>query len=205
MTRSLRSAAMAAAAAVALGVLSGCGAGTNAQTLLVEGGGGANLTVGSLALRNVLLVGGGEEGDSAALVAGMVNQSNEPERLTGLSIAGATIETTLPANGIAIPPRELASVGSVDGPYVTLYSEPGQLPLGRFVELTMQFENAGAVQLRTLVQDSVGPYATVSPSPRLEPTPTTVAPTELPVETESPGATPEETLDASPEASPTAG
>jgi hypothetical protein len=205
VTRSLRSAAMAAAAAVAFGVLSGCGAGTNAQSLLVEGGGGENLTVGSLALRNVLLVAGGEEGDSAALVAGMVNQSDDPERLIGLSAEGLTVESTLPAGGIEVPPRELVSIGSAEGPYVTLYSEPGGFQSGRLVELTMQFEQAGAVQFSTLIQDSVGPYATVSPSPRPIPTPTEVVPTEPLAETESPGATPEETLDASPAASPTAG
>jgi copper(I)-binding protein len=212
VTRTLRRATLAAATVFAVGALAGCGVGFNAQTNLVKSSEGAEARAGDIVIRNAQLVSGGPDGSTAALVVGLVNEGETADALTDIRVNGGTAggtaggtttgtgatESTLPPGGLELPPGELVSIGSQNGPSVMLRTAPGTLPAGSFVRLSLNFRTAGLVQLTVVVQDRVGPYATVSVSPPaggLTPGDTgTPAPTESP----SPPATPAETPSPTP-------
>jgi len=200
VTRTLRRARLAVATVVVLGTLVGCGAGFDAQTSLVEGPEGTQADVGAILIRNALLVATGDDHSTAALVVGLVNKGPEADALAAVKVGdgATTTESTLPANGLELPPGELVSIGSQIGPAVMVRTEPGVLAPGEFVELTLAFRRAGSVKILVPVQDRVGPYATVPASPF----PTETA-TPSPVGTPSPTGSPSPAAPPSPTATPT--
>lgn len=160
-------------AAAAL-LLAGCGAGFDAQTGLVQGGIGAQAEVGQVNVLNVLLVAPAEEGGesnegqtAAALVAGVVNEAEEADRLVAVSLpeADGEVPSTLPPGGVELPTDRLVSFNSESGQPLTILGPSDLLRLGTTVQVRMSFERAGDVTVPAVVYAAEGDYAEVSPQP----------------------------------------
>jgi copper(I)-binding protein len=197
VTHTLRRVRLAVATVIALVALAGCGTGFDAQTDLVQGPEGTQAETGNVLIRNAQLVVATADGATAALVVGLVNKGTEPDTLTEIKVGGGatTTESTLPINGLELPPGELVSVGSLTGPSIMVRTDPGELAPGSFVQLTLGFRVNGEAQISVPVQDRAGPRATVPVPPF--PTATTPGPAGTPGPTESPSppaaATPQST------------
>jgi copper(I)-binding protein len=194
VTRIVRRATLAAASVVVLGTLAGCGTGFNAQTNLVEGPQGTQAEVGAVLIRNALLVADEDDGSLAALVVGLINQGDSTDALTEVKVGDSTAptESTLPAGGLELPPGELVGVGSESGPSVTLRTTEGAVVVGDVVQLTLNFRDAGPIEISVPVHGRAGAYATVSVSPFPMETATPV-PTGAAGTPQSPGANPSPT------------
>lgn len=159
MSRRSRRGTLAAVLALALAPLAaGCAAGFTASTNRpYTPADGAVGDVGSLKIRNVLVVSGGEQA-GAVVVGSIVNDGTEPDQLTSLRVGEE--EAALP-DSAEVPPGAVLQLGP-GGEDVTL---PGGFEPGVFVDLTMSFRNAGEFTERVLVQEPAGAYATVTPPP----------------------------------------
>lgn len=150
-----------------VGLVAGCG--LDAQLLKpynpVDG---ANLDVGedgTLKVRNLLVVSTAEgEGYLSATIV-----SNAAERLTGATVAPQTLEGTA---GQAVPATFPAPVELAPGSLVVLTNQPlitveaPELQAGGSATVVLQFAQAGPVTLNCPVVDgTVPPWTTVSPSP----------------------------------------
>ena len=183
-----------AATAVALtGVLAGCEAGYQAPTQQWhQPTEGAGVQKNGISIRNVFVLGAAPAGQLAAgsdagLFLALANNTNRPDKLTGITASAATALVQLP-NDSAV---DLAPNSSVlltgPQPEVVLRDLTKALPGGSWITVTLSFQNAGNVTLSVPVMPAAEYYQTFSPAPA--PTPTaspTPAPT--PSGTATPGA-----------------
>jgi copper(I)-binding protein len=200
---SRRMAVLAAAGAVAVvPMLSGCGAGSTPQsampTQLTEG---VNVSVpqGSatpqVLIRNLFVLGPGPgaslaAGGAAPLYGTFINQVQErPDKLVGVS-SPAFQQAAVAGGGLDLPAatdaggRAVSLAGTpAQPPPVALRGLTGPLRGGEHIQLTLQFQNAGSIQLTVPVvpkQHEFATFATVptdSPSPTGSPTGNTSTPT----------------------------
>jgi copper(I)-binding protein len=140
--------------------LSACSAGQVTQTATQERDKvGAMGQVGDLTLRAVQLEsprgGSYDRGDDAELRMVIVNNSEEPDALVGISGEGfADVEFDAGSSAsdaeIEIPGDSMVTIGG-DGASVTLTDLDEDLTTGQHLRLTFDFENAGEITLPVTV------------------------------------------------------
>ncbi|HET6625531.1 MAG TPA: hypothetical protein VFG63_04015 [Nocardioidaceae bacterium] len=155
----LRRSIAAAAVALAVPVVSSCGSNFQPPTDQVyQPGVGANDRSGQVDVLNALIV-SGEDG-SGTVIAGLVNNNtDEPDKLTSVSGAGADRSISVSSSGaqVEIDPDgfyQLADKGEIS---VT----GDQIKPGRFVELTFSFENAESIDIDVPVVANTDEFADV--------------------------------------------
>jgi hypothetical protein len=112
---------------------------------------------GTVEAFNVLAV--TDDQGSGTLVASLINQGDEPDRLTAVDVqAEGDRQVTAQLRGpVDLEPKELVLLH--EGPSVTLAGDG--LEAGYFMTLTMEFERAETVTLRIPTETNGGPYADV--------------------------------------------
>jgi copper(I)-binding protein len=170
VNRALRAATMGALLLSPI-ALTACSAGQVTQTATQDRDkAGPQAEVENIVLRSVLLEypssGRYEEGDDAELLAAIVNTGDEPDTLIsiegdafdGVRVLGADVDAVSDARGFAtelnieIPRDDTVFLGG-DGPTVLLEDLAESLTTGQSIELTMNFELAGAVTVQALVDN----------------------------------------------------
>jgi periplasmic copper chaperone A len=155
-----RPAAAAPALALALGlVLTGCGAGFDAQTYQERTvADGANAAVGPIAVRNLTVRPGDDDGilsagDDAEVRLTLTNDGGEEDRLVEASSPLAESvdlvegEDQSTVQSVDLPP--LGTTGTQNGLLLRSLSE--EMRPGRYVEVTLRFERAGEVTVQAPV------------------------------------------------------
>ena len=129
---------------------------------------GAEGDAGSVAVRNVVIVLGPQDSNSATVVLTAVNGSSTADALTGVEVEDTQPSSTYITGGqVALPPRQTVSVGYSGNSHVNLYDyEPAA---GRLVPVTLVFRDNGRLLLSVKVVPPTGPYASVAPSPSAAP------------------------------------
>jgi len=197
--------AIAGAFAV-LPAVSACGAGNDPQTAkptqLTEG---VNLTTkNGVAVRNLFVLGppSGQQlatGSAATVYGSVVNDSSDgqPDRLIGIAAPGAAQGGQIQGGAIDLPYQSLVRLGMATqagftSPLLTLQSLTTPLTGGETIQLTLQFERAGALQAPVPVVARDGDFTTYAPAPAKPsaPAPATPTPSATPTGSASPLATP---------------
>jgi len=142
--RAGRSAAAVVVAVLALLTLTGCGAGIEAQTdQSLDPSNGVDTSIGSIQVSNLLVL---TTGDGAELSAGLVNNGDAPDQLTGVTVETAPpVTLTAP---IDVPPDTNVSIGT--GDTRIFLHDFGGAP-GQLVKVTMTYRDAGVLATQTLV------------------------------------------------------
>ena len=170
MNRALRAATMGALLLSPI-ALSACSAGQVTQTATQDRDkAGPQAQVENITLRSVLIEyptsGRYDQGDDAELRAGIINTSDEADTLLtiesdafeGVRAIGGDTNAVSDASGfsteldIEIPRDETVFLGG-DGPTILLENLSENLTAGQSIELTMTFEQAGAVTVRASVDN----------------------------------------------------
>ncbi|MFL6240147.1 MAG: hypothetical protein ACJ735_11715 [Actinomycetes bacterium] len=144
-------------------VLAGCGSGRNAQVLqerTVVNGANADLPTGTVQVRNVYATPTDvtqaqvPAGGSVDLHFHVFNQGDQPELMVASSPA-LLAGTGVVAGAVTVPPHTSLWVG---GPGSAVTGTITQLPeavwVGTYVTLTLEFNNAGHVDLTVPVEDA---------------------------------------------------
>lgn len=174
-----RPSATATVSAAALGVallLSGCAAGMISQTAqqvaAIDGG---NATVGTMAVRNVLLAtppaANYPPGAEIPVLAVLANDGFNPDALTAVSTPAGQVK--LSPEKIVVPPRSLVQLTGEGPQGIKLSGGQRALCYGRSIPFTFSFEKAGQVTLNVTLQTPVtrtGTRTTIEILPA-EPTP----------------------------------
>jgi hypothetical protein len=164
------------AAAVLIPALAGCEAGNNAPTLnWHQPTDGAGTVIGSIAIRNVFVLGGPvtgtlAAGKSAGLFFALVN-SGQPDTLVSITSPGTAKSIALPGGHITLGSQQAVLLDGPE-PKAILDGLSHALPSGSFIRMTMNFQNAGSVTLDVPVLPQALYYSTFSPVPSPAPTPT---------------------------------
>jgi copper(I)-binding protein len=166
-----------AAAAALIPVLAGCEAGNNAPTLnWHHPTDGAEAVIGSIAIRDVFVLGAPANGSlaagtSAGLFLALVN-SGHPDTLISVTAPGAAKSVVLPGGLVRLATDQAVLLNGPQ-PKVTLDGLTRSLPGGTFIHVTLTFQNAGSQTLNVPVMPQGQAYATFSPAPT--PTPSATA------------------------------
>ncbi|HSK25277.1 MAG TPA: hypothetical protein VK894_00015 [Jiangellales bacterium] len=162
-----RPAALAAIAALLVLALAGC-AGSDSIRLQTQdfytAGDGVNAQAGDLGIRNLLLVatetgGDGQTPVPATVLATFANPTTEPDRLLEVRVGESSAQPD--GGGLEIPARGYASLGVEDD---RLQIEGDGIIPGRFVLVTLVFEQAPETTVRALVALGEGVYADAAPT-----------------------------------------
>ena len=177
LARRLAVGTIAVASALAL---AGCAAGNTATSRKdYAPGDGLIGTSGPVRALNVLVV-GSEGSTDGVIVMTLSNRGPGKEQLRGIQASSGTVElngpTTIPDGG--------ALRFSNDTPTTAVLRGMDVKP-GAAIELTLDFDQADPIRLRTVVMPADGDYTGITPS--ASPTPT---PTETPTATETPSPSP---------------
>jgi copper(I)-binding protein len=181
--------------------VSACGAGEDPQTAqptqLTEG---VNVTTrNGVAVRNLFVLGPppGQQinpGSAATVYASVVNDSADaqPDRLVGISAPGVAQATRIQGGGIDLPYQRLVRLGvaspaGITTPLIILQGLATPLSGGESLNLTLQFEKAGALQVAVPVVPRDGSYTTYAPAPVTTPSAAPSATEAAPSAAESPG------------------
>ena len=187
--RSRRTIAVLGGVAVAA-LASGCMVFNPVQTdVPYEPADGVSAEVGDLAVRDLLLVGGG--GQAAVVSGGVINLGTEPIR-----VQVVPQEQAGPGGGseIQVGPREQVNLAEQGLQFEALAAEPGTI-----VPVAVTAQPGGTTIVDVPVLAATGPYATMTAAPAA--TTTTATATES--ATESPTETPTETATETNTGSPT--
>lgn len=154
----------AATAVVAAAVLSACSTGfgaTSVQPYAPSDGILANS--GDLRILNALVV-SSSGGTTGVLSASIVNRGTRPDKLTGVTSPDGTVDFTGDAT---VTPKSAIRLGADTKASATMTGLT-KLP-GEVITLTLTFQRADPVTLRTVVVAATGEYATVTPAPTASP------------------------------------
>ncbi len=185
----------AAALVLTLGPLAaGCGVDFSSGTTQIHPDNPSG-QVGDIKVQNVVIVANDDQ-EQALLSMAIVSNGATADALTGVEVAGAR-EARVTGGRLEVPAGGLVIVGAGDGPSVTVTRNDDKPALGDFAQLTLNFEQAGQLQVQAPVVAATGPYASLTPRP----TPT---PTSSPAGGETPGRTPGGTPGGSPTETPPA-
>ena len=146
--------------AMSLLLLTGCGAGPNAQTRLInQVTDGVEKKVGDIKMLHMLLV--KQSDGSAVLVGTVVNNGDNPDLITNMTVNGIPAQIA-PATLLITPQTPLIFAGDSANALAVF---PGlNVKPGRHVTMEINLRNAGVVTLETLVRDRVGEFANVGPT-----------------------------------------
>ena len=148
--------------------LSSCAAGTDAMTgqarTTTNSAAGA---VGTVALRNVYVVGPAQRGGTAQVISAFFNDGAHDDEIIGVSSPGA--ETGRP------PSSPVLSAGGhniyiADGTAPALFGLKSDLEIGSRIEVTFTLEKAGSVTLQAPVEPAApGAWRAPAPTPTATP------------------------------------
>jgi hypothetical protein len=152
-----RTKALAAAAALlAVPALSACGTNFDAQTDQVyTPADGENSRDGSVAVLNALIV--SDSPGSGRFIAGLVNSSSsEADTLEGVEGVGDSAEVTFSIEGgdTEIPPGGSLQLADDDSAMVAASGSEEVLAPGKFVRVSVSFENGDSTELNVPVLSS---------------------------------------------------
>jgi hypothetical protein len=143
---------LSCAAALAV-TLSACGAGFDAGTNQVRRvTNGSDGNVGSVAVRNLLLLQDGASPPTTSLTGAFVDNSDQIDQLTGVQVAEAGAITLDP---ITVPARGIVTPGSGDHPAINV--PDATFRPGRNIDVTLTFKNSGQLTMSVLVMLPNGP------------------------------------------------
>jgi hypothetical protein len=150
----------AALIAATLLLLTGCGAGPNAPTRLIQQvTDGVEARIGDVKLLHMLLV--KQSDGSAVLVGTVINNGTGPDQITRLSANGISGQIS-PMNLIIKPDAPLIFAGESANALAVF---PGlNVKAGEHVNLEVALSGSGVVVLETLVRDRIGEFANVGPT-----------------------------------------
>jgi copper(I)-binding protein len=137
--------------------------------------------VHGISIRNVFVLGGSlttnlQAGQSAGLFLALINNNSKPDTLMSITAKGTAASVTLPGGSVAINPQKSVLLTG-PAPKVILTDLTRPLTGGSFINVILQFQNAGRVTLSVPVMPRAQYYSTFSPAPSAAPTPTpTVSP-----------------------------
>ena len=158
--RGTRALLAAAAAASGIVLIAGCGSGFGAQAeQKYQPADGVDVTQGSVRVLNALVVAPPDGGDGVVSMT-VVNQGTTPDQLTSVTSRQGQVETA-PATQIA--PQQAVAFSADSSPVWTirgLTSKPGS-----YVDLTLNFAQAGVVDVKTVVVPATGFYASITAAP----------------------------------------
>jgi hypothetical protein len=133
--------------------LSACGAGFDAGTNQVRRvTNGSDADIGSVAVRNLLLLQDGASPPTTTLTGALVDNTDETDQLTAVKVAEAGPITITPIN---VPARGIVTLGSGQTPGITV--PDATFRPGRNILVTLTFKNSGELTLSVLVMLPNGP------------------------------------------------
>ncbi|MCW2602194.1 MAG: hypothetical protein JWN61_329 [Pseudonocardiales bacterium] len=168
--RASRFAALAGAAVLVTGMLAGCGAGQISETAVQHPTvGGSNADLGEIALRNMQIqapeAGSWATGDTVALTLTIVNNSDSPEDLTGITTEAAQ-KVLIFADGAEylsyLASQTTAATTAAATPTAAAPGAPSASPSNSGVSAAPSPTTAGATQTPTGSKSN--PNQTVDPS-----------------------------------------
>ena len=174
----------AGALALLMPAIAGCEAGNGAPTLEFHAASaGTQTIVNGIRITNVFVLGAPAgstlpAGSSASLFLSLFNDGTTADTLESASAAGAA-SVTLDGAPVALPSETPVNLTGPQ-PSAVLNNLSSPLASGGYVKVTLQFKNAGPVNLQVPVQPQSFYWSTYSPAPSAAPTgaaPTGVAPT----------------------------
>jgi copper(I)-binding protein len=177
----VRRAVATAVVVIATAALSGCGSSFNAQTdQIYQPAVGSNNRESQVYVLNALLVTGGTNG---ALVAGLLNEADTDDVLTGVTAKasnGNDLTATIVGDQVPLPSRSLVRL-SQDAEVAISGTDAAELGAGGSISVTFTFQNADPVTLDAPIEAREGPYADVPlPTPSASSTPAPSTPTQSP-------------------------
>jgi copper(I)-binding protein len=177
----IRRAVATAVVVIATAALSGCGSSFNAQTdQIYQPAVGSNNRESQVYVLNALLVTGGTSG---ALVAGLLNEADTEDALTGVTAKannGNDLTATIVGDQIPLPSRSLVRL-SQDADVAISASDAAELGAGGSISVTFTFRNADPVTLDAPIVSKEGPYIDVPlPTPSVSSSPAPATPTQSP-------------------------
>ena len=159
----------AGALALLVPAIAGCEAGNGAPTLEFHAASaGAQTVVNGIKITNVFVLGAPSgatlpAGSNASLFMSLFNDGATDDTLTSASASGAA-SVTLNGGTVAVPSQTPVNLtGPQPSAVLTNLSKP--LPSGGYVTVTLQFKNAGPVQLKVPVEPQSYYWSTYSPAP----------------------------------------
>lgn len=168
MSRSIRRGAVAATLALALAPLAAaCSSGTDAATTQLKPD-SAYTQVGTIKVQNLSLVTGDEGSGLVSLGGALINESDKPETLKQVTLAGAAAPGTMKgqdgATSITVPARGAVYLtGEKGGPSVTFSGAP-DATAGKYVDVTFSFSTVGQTKLGVAVHPPEDHYEALKPS-----------------------------------------
>lgn len=152
---------LAATLAASLLLLTGCGAGPNAPTRLInQVTDGVEKKVGDIKLLHMLLV--RQSDGSAVLVGTAVNDGDAPDLITNMVANGVPAQVS-PAALVIAPDAPLIFSGDSANAFAIF---PGlNVAAGSHVTLDITLNGAGSEKLELLVREKVGEFANVGVTP----------------------------------------
>jgi copper(I)-binding protein len=146
-----------AAIALLIPALAGCEAGANAPTLTFhQAAYGAHAVVDNITIDNAFVLGPASGstiplGGSASMFLAVFNGSGQSEQLVGASAPGTATSVTLKHGPVTIAPGATALLTGPE-PEVVLSGLTKSISGGQAIPVTLDFSNAGAVNLQVPVE-----------------------------------------------------
>ena len=171
----------AVAAVVLAGMLAGCEAGYHAPTQQWhQPTDGAGTDWHGISIRNVFILGAAPAeqlpaGSDTGMFLALSNNTNSPDKLTGIQVPSATSTVQLPNDSAVTLPPHTSVLLTGPEPQVLLRDLTRAVPGGTYFSTVLTFQNAGSVVLSVPVMPASFSYATFSPAPTPTPTPTVTA------------------------------
>ncbi|MFN8168910.1 MAG: hypothetical protein U0S36_09015 [Candidatus Nanopelagicales bacterium] len=167
---SRRTAAVLAAALIAVVPLAGCGVGFTAGTQQQRpSGNGANADLGALQLRGVTLVAGPDGSKTGTITMTVVNTGDVADALTGVRMVKppegtATILGTATSGGALPLPRASRTLIGYNSDIHVDITDVGLTPT-QFTEIEFAFQRAGRITLPVMSVLPTGIYEGITPLP----------------------------------------
>ena len=148
----------------ALILITGCGAGPNAQTRLISKvTDGVEENIGDLRMVNTLLV--AQPDGSAVLVGTIINNGNKNDRISSITTGGFEATLTPFAPALNIGGKAVFSGDSANA--IAVFSDLNA-KIGDHVLVEFTFSGAGKLKANLLVREKSAEFANVSGSPLVE-------------------------------------
>jgi copper(I)-binding protein len=169
------------ALALAVPVLAGCEAGTNAPVFQYHpAANGAYGSAGPVSISNSFVLGAPDskplpKGSSAGMFLGLYNGGHSADKLVSISAPGVAASVKLVGGSVALPPQQAADLTG-PRPVVVLTKLTRALDGGQTITVDLTFQNAGTVSLPVPVEPRMDYYTDYSPPATAGPTPTVKRP-----------------------------
>ncbi|MGH3164578.1 MAG: copper chaperone PCu(A)C [Trebonia sp.] len=147
--------------------VAGCEAGLDAPTLEFHAASaGATTVFNGISISNAFVLGGPSgtsvpPGSSASFFVGLFNNGSSDDKLVGVSASSVASGATIKGGSVTIPASGAANLNGPE-PDVVLKGLTKPLANGQNVEVTLDFSNAGSVQLEVPVEPQSYYWSTYS-------------------------------------------